>query len=188
MIRFGVRPMWAAPVLLLVAATSMLSESHFKCGSAQDPLFAIDGQIKGVATDSSWNGLSTNDIYWLQMVCVDPRDSTFRRGYGIPVISVWTTHGPASHLEPTLAAILEAQDANLRETSRYLRSVGEMDLPPRPAQVEVLMDVRESGWIATASVDRFLAKCYVFDGEIQAPHSRLSPRQPQCLDDLDLGS
>ena len=174
--------------MLLMGASSIPSEPHLKCGSVREPLFAVDGQIQGILTDSSRNGLSMRDIYWLQIVCMDPQDSTFGRDYSIPVVSVWTAHGPASHLEPTLAAILEAQDANLRESSGYIHGLDEINLPARPAQVRVSMDVRENGWIATASVDRLLAKCFVFDGEIPAPHSRVSPRHPKCLDDRDLGS
>lgn len=173
---------------LLLARLGVSSEAHVKCASARQPLYAIDGEIKGVHSDSSFKDLAQDELLWVQVVCMDPQDSTFRRGYGIPVVSVWTIHGPVAHLEPTLAAILDAQDARARQGLPYASDPDEMGLPSRPATLTVSVEVRDSGWLATAEVARLLAKCFVFDGDVAAPHSRLAARQPECLDDRALGS
>jgi hypothetical protein len=158
-----------------------------KCGSTKQALYAVDGEIKGVHSDSSLGNLTSTDIAWIQVVCMDPQDSTFRRGSGIPVVSVWTNRGPASRLEPTLAAILAAQDARAHRGLEYTSEVAELDLPEQPSVLTVAVEVRESGWMATASVERLLAKCFVFDGDVPAPHARLVLRQPECLDNRMLG-
>ena len=178
-----------APVLLLIGAHITLPDARLKCGSLPpggEPLVAVDGEITTVKPDSIWQAVDKDDLMWLQIVCMNPRDSTFSRGRGIQVISIWTAEGPASHLEPTLAEILDAQDANFRRESSYLHELSEIELPGRPEQIQLSMDASDTGWVASAWIDRLLAKCFVFEGEIRLPHSDLSRREPACFDDREL--
>lgn len=181
-----VAPTQFLPILVVMGVMLPPPDSPLKCDTEPPegkPLVAIDGEL----TDRKPEEIDREEIRSIEIVCMNPRDSTFNRSHGIPVISIWTTGGPASYLEPTLMAILEAQDAHFGRHAEYLETLSEIELPERPSRMQVTLDATESGWVATASIDRMLATCVVYDGEVSVPHSRVPRRQPTCLSDRELG-
>lgn len=182
----GVVPSGLLPTVVVMGITFSPPSSPLKCDRQPPegkPLVAIDGEL----TDQTVDDINREEIRSLEIVCMNPEDSTFNRSRGIPVISIWTRGGPASYLESTLTAILEAQDAHFRTHSTYLDKLSEIELPERPATMRVTLDAEDSGWVATAAIDRMLTKCVVYDGEVSRPHPRVPRRQPTCLSDRELG-
>lgn len=168
-----------------------------KCGQpgAGQPLIALDGELIGVEPDSVrtpvdasdiWSMLRTrvdaSDVWSMQPVCMNPRDSTFVRGPGIPVISIWTKSGPISQLEPTLVAILEAQDAHFAVHGTYEADLNEIELPYSDRQYEITVDVQEEGWVAQVRLQRAFQTCVVYDGSPVITRVQLPPRTPRCFD------
>jgi hypothetical protein len=171
------------PVIALLGAATFHSDSARKCGrpiGPGEPLFAVDGVIRGPATDASMSTVDKGDLYSVEVLCLNAKDSTFVRGEGIPLISVWTKSGPVSHLKPVLAAILEAQDGHFRKSSTYIAALDGIKLPARSDRVRVTLQLEDGGWIATSTVDRLMMKCRVFDGHTPPRSGR---REITCVDD-----
>ena len=175
---------WVAVGVLLVGAGATSSEA-LKCRGIGEALFAVDGEIKGILTDSSVTKLGRSEIAAIQIVCMDPRDSTFHNeGRGGPqVVSVWTVRGPVPHIEPTLEAILDAQDARARRGHRYATTLAQLAVDPLHEAIEVSVTVLETGWVATATVERYLYTCFVFDGDVAETGFRGTPRQLKCREE-----
>ncbi|MGH7459717.1 MAG: hypothetical protein ACREMA_01655 [Longimicrobiales bacterium] len=148
-------------------------------------MVALDGAFITVDPDSILRDLKTEDILSIQIVCMDPQDSTFNRTHGIPVMLVRTKEGPASYVKRQLAAILAAQDAHFRRESTYISDLSRIALPFRAAQLRVSIDVRAKGWLAKATVEQSSLVCFVFSGDIRPPHPRLLPGRPDCNEDRE---
>lgn len=180
------RILFIAPALLLVGATLVRPDPIRKCGSGQKPLYAVDGVITELDTEVEdqlqrvdMTGSLTNRIMEIQVVCMNPQDSTFNRSRGIPVISIWTHDGPVGRIEPALEAILAAQDEHHRRTARYLDSLEGLELDA-PEQIHFTLELRDDGWIAEAVLQRYLHRCLVWDGESPPFHGYVA-RRPSCL-------
>ena len=183
MTRMLVRSLQIAPALLLIGASAASFEFPRKCGSLPPgarPVLAVDGTIMSVDPMTDL-GVDPDSVLELQVVCMNPRDSTFNRTTGVPVISVWTKQGPVPHLQPTLEAVLEAQDEQFSRNATYFSSTDHVALPYRPEQVRMTLEGRENGWIAAVTVDRYLSTCYVFDGAVRPPYPHLERRRPSCV-------
>jgi hypothetical protein len=182
MTRMLVRSLLIAPALLLIGASAASFESPRKCGGllpGAKPLVALDGTIINVPMTDL--GVDPDNVLELQIVCMNPRDSTFNRKTGVSVISVWTKQGPVPHLKPTLEAVLEAQDEQFSRNATYFSSTYAMALSRRPEQVRMTLEGSEKGWIAAVTIDRYLATCYVFDGAVRPPYPHLERRRPSCV-------
>lgn len=153
--------------------------SSVKCGSAaRAPLIAFDGRIsEGVQLGD----VEREHIFFLEIVCMDPVDSTFSMNPGIPVVSIWTEHGPAPEMELALAEVLEAQIASHAASGEYLTDVSSLDLSEFSDRIRISMEVGKGGWLAVASIERLLARCVVFDGSIDPPHHSVTARTPRFL-------
>ncbi|MFV1988888.1 MAG: hypothetical protein ACC682_16570, partial [Gemmatimonadota bacterium] len=78
------------------------------------------------------------------------------------------------------------QTAHHGSFDTYLRDLDSMDLVESLGQVQVSMTATDDGWMAVASVEKFLTKCVVFDGRIEAPHSSVVARTPTYLSPHEL--
>lgn len=85
------------PILVAVALAVLHpppESSALKCsGYRPEPLVAVNGTF--VDTTLPELGLDRSEIFQVDIVCMDPADSSFNRERGTPVISVWTHDGPA---------------------------------------------------------------------------------------------
>lgn len=186
----SVGPSRFVPVALQIGALLHVpvfagTPDRLKCGlegADREPLLAIDGELTEREPAEAGELLSQDEVELVEIVCLDARDSTFNASRGIPVVSIWTKDGPAGRLEPLLAAILEAQDAHFRRYATYLDDVSELQLPGRIHAIRVSLEADARGWIAWARVDRMLAACLVYDGEVGAPRPRVEPRRPDCVE------
>lgn len=169
--------------------------SELKCGLQPEgttALIAIDGVIQGALPegdqrfdlssddDKPLNGrVDREDLFWVQVVCMDPRDSTFRRGgSGVGVISVWTKDGPAGQMTPALSEIVEAQERHFEHEGRYLEDLSAIDGFAAPERVEIELQTEPDWWIATARTERFLGQCTARGGTGGGVSS-----EPECADD-----
>ena len=184
MTRMLARSLQIAPALLLIGASAGSFESPRKCGSLPPggrPILAVDGTIMNVDPMVDLV-VDPDNVLEVHVVCMNPRDSTFNRKTGIPVISLWTKQGPVPHLEPTLEAVLEAQDEQFSRNASYVSSTDATALPARPEQVRMTLEGSEKGWIAAVTIDRYMSTCYVFDGAVRPPYPHLEPRRPSCVE------
>ncbi len=195
--RYGI-PVGGVAVLSLAIAPTLASPApsarpDVKCGP-QPPgttaLLAIDGEIRD-APPPSFRSVSPaavvdpEDIFWIDIVCIDPLDSTFQRGHGVPVVSIWTKRGPASHMEPALLEIRTAQNRHFERQGRYLEGLDAIELSEHPPQVHVAMEVTSDadGYVASARTERLFATCFLYDGAAGAPRAGLVPGEPDCVSD-----
>jgi hypothetical protein len=173
------------PALLLVAAAPFsMSSPDRKCGpqpARQDPVVLVDGVIVKTKPASVLQDLGPGEVHSIEILCMDPRDSTLNHSHGIPAVSILTKAGLISTAKRTLAAIVDAQDAHFRRESEYLAGLERISLPPRPAQVHVAMEAGRTGWVARATIDGLPETCVVYDGDIAAPAAGLLPGHARCF-------
>lgn len=177
-----------APALASPAANTKGPALDMKCGPQPEgtvPLIAVDGEILDLAPEErrgadALDGIvDRDDMFWLQIVCMDARDSTFRRrGTGLPVISLWTKQGPAGQMAPALAELAEAQDRHFERRGRYIDELADIEAFELPARVEIELAAEADWWVATARTERFLGQCTTGGGT-----SVSYPPEPECDDD-----
>ncbi|CAN5709951.1 hypothetical protein BH23GEM9_BH23GEM9_17610 [soil metagenome] len=153
-----------------------------KCGPQPEntvPLVAIDGAF--VASSDPWRHVDRDSIYSLEILCMNPQDSTFHRTVGVPVISIWTMHGPLPQLKAVLALLPEAQDAYFSRHAEYFSDLSAVPRLEPPAPARIVVETSARGWIATGSIDRLLQVCVVYDGATEPPSPELSRRRVTCI-------
>jgi hypothetical protein len=148
--------------------------------AGRDPIVMVDGAITNGKIDPVVKDLDPEQVYSIEILCMNPEDSTLNKTQGIGVASVWTRQGIERAAIRTLTAIVEAQDAHFRKESRYLDDISGIALPLRPPELLVTVEAIARGWIARAVVDRMPLTCAVYDGTVRAPQPGLLPRQPTC--------
>jgi len=180
-----------APALASPAPDTRAPAPDMKCGPQPEgttALVAIDGVIQGalpegdqrldLAPDAArplYGGVDREDLFWVQVVCMDPRDSTFHLGGdGIPVASIWTKEGPAGQMPPALAEIVEAQRRHFESHGNYVGDLGQIGSFESPDRVEIELESGADWWIATARTERFLGQCTAGGGSSGAPP------EPRC--------
>lgn len=156
----------------------------FKCRSsgqyAGSPIrYYVDGELLPVDTDFVVQKMDTKNLLALRVGCLNPRDGTFS-DTGMQVIVIWTTQGPVSRMEPTLAAIVAAQDAHHREKAEYAGSVSALSLAGHPAQFRIDLETRADGWNATIRMNGYDRMCFVYDGAPPSSGPSVRPREPTC--------
>ena len=174
------------PALLLLGATRTTTDAALKCGpqlAGTKPVVQIDGAFyadtaNAQAVLKTWDPA---DVISIEILCLNPQDSTVTHGSGIPLISIKTKQGPASYIKPVLATILAAQDEHFRQHAAYTSDVSSIKLPFRAKQLQVSLDVSANGWVAKATVEQFTSTCFVFDGSVAAPAAGLAARKPECV-------
>jgi hypothetical protein len=165
-----------APLLLALGVMHGRSELPLrKCRNPVQtaPVIFVDGLA---VADSAFKQLGTNDIRSVEVICINPVDSTALKPgstlTGLGAIVVWTRLGPSSQLEPALAALLSAQRAYRTRTGAYSRNLASLQLPALPEYVKVSLESTGSGWSANAWVDRrFSPRCRVSDGDVASTKS-----------------
>ena len=170
------------PVVALIAGLASGSGEARKCGRTTNHggLVAIDGVITAVRPDSLMKHLNADDLQSIEIVCMNPQDSTFNRSSGIPVVSVWTKNGPIAQVKATLSVILAAQDAHHRRESKYIDGLEKIELPASSSRLRVSMKASNHGWVAEATFERMLATCFVFDGTWPGMTGSRTPRTMVC--------
>lgn len=192
------------PALLFAAAPALVSAAPMrKCPAAADgPLWLVDGAILGspaelqraqqarAADPNAPSGLvladgsvlEQSDIFRIEIACMNPRDSTFTSDMliGVGVVSIWTKRGPAARLEPTLAAIIRAQQAHFERHGSYATTLDDLDLPPVDAAIQIALEAQPNGWSVTSSIRRFSQQCFAFAGDIEPPYYGVPVGQPYC--------
>jgi hypothetical protein len=185
MITFGLRVLCLAPALALLSIGASAPHAAFKCGGATQPggkaLLSIDGVIRWTEDLSSIK-LPEKDIHSVDILCMDPRDSTLNRTHGWGVVSVWTKQGPAPRVEEALDVIRDEQDAHLAKHGRYILALEDIRFPESMKPVRMTMDADKSGWIARTTLPRLLRTCTMFDGTVAAPPPNQS-RKTACVSD-----
>src|SRR5687768_10519099 len=89
------------PIVAVAAAMIPQHGAMLKCGTASPdgPLFAVDGVVMGPSTrEKPFGNVAKENVYSLEIMCMDPVDSTFNRTHGRQLISLWTMQGPAPRL------------------------------------------------------------------------------------------
>lgn len=164
---------------------------HMKCGPQPEgttALVAIDGVIQGALPEDDqglelssnaerplYGGVDREDLFWVQIVCMDRRDSTFHLGgNGIPVASVWTKQGPVGRMSPALEQLVEEQEQRFETYGAYARDLAEIESFRSPDRVEIELDAGPNWWLATARTERFLGQCTVGGGTAGGPP------EPRC--------
>ena len=179
------RVLCLAPALALLGVGASAPDLALKCGGATapggKPLVSIDGVIRSPDYLSSIK-LTAEDIHGIDIVCMNPKDSTFNRTHGWGVASIWTKQGPAPRVEEALDVIREAQDAHLAKHGRYILALEEIRFPESMKPVRVTMDADKSGWTARTTLPRLLRTCTMFDGTLAVPLPN-EPRKPACVSD-----
>jgi hypothetical protein len=143
----------------------------------------VDGEFVADADDAPLAGVVAADIQAMEILCMNPRDSTFTPATGVPVVSIWTKRGPVAEMKPALAAILDAQDMYAKQNSEYAESLDVLSLPPYPSKFDISLDVRTDHWRATITMNGYLGTCYVYDGASAASSAEAMPRTPACVYD-----
>jgi hypothetical protein len=178
--------LFLAPALALVGVGASAPYVALKCGGVTapggKPLFSIDGVIRSTE-DSARINLKKEDIHRIDIVCLNPKDSTFNRTHGWGVASIWTKQGPAPRVEEALDVIREAQDAHLAKHGRYILALEEIRFPESMKPVRISMDADKNGWIARTTLPRLLRTCTMFDGAAAEPLPK-EPRKPACVSDF----
>jgi hypothetical protein len=177
------RFLFLAPALAVLGVGASVRDVSLKCGGLTapggKPLISIDGVITSQDYVSSIKARA-EDIYRIDIVCMNPTDSTFNRTHGWGVVSIWTKQGPAPRVEQALDVIREAQDAYFAKQGRYLAALDDIRFPENMKTVRVTMDVDKTGWIARTTLPRLLRTCTMFDGTMAAPLPN-EPRKPVCV-------
>jgi len=182
------------PPLAFVAASANFApaDAARKCPAATPgPFLFIDGEAIGFRSAITDAGealrtkdgavLDSNNIMSIEIRCMNPHDSTFTTdGTGIGAISIWSKSGPAGQLEPTVIAVLRAQQAHRAEHGAFAETTEALELQPIHPGVRVSMNVQSNGWIATATVERYGQQCLVFAGDIDPPNPDVQPETPHC--------
>jgi hypothetical protein len=175
---------WLPLPAVLMGSATLSAELPRKCGSpeyAGSPIrYVIDGRLLPVDTDSVLQKLDKDELLSVSVGCINPRDTTFTPT-GLPVIAIWTTRGPVSRMEPTLAAIVAAQDAHRREKSEFAGIVSALSLPEYPRHFRITLQVRSDGWSATIRLDGYSPTCLVYDGAPPTAARSSAARQPECF-------
>ena len=182
----------AMPALSAIAvAIALLPEptAPRKCGTPVPPggpFIAIDGVVVGQLEQQSkpWTdyGVAREDVYSLEILCMDPKDSTFVRGRGLPLVSIWTLSGPAPRLKDALDMVRAAQDAHYAKHGAYMKTLDNIRLPENMQRIRLTMRAVDKGWIARATVPNLLSTCSMFDGEV-ATALHIGPRHVVCESD-----
>lgn len=167
----------AVAVVLASSPTTVVQPGALKCGTTTKPLIAVDGRIAEVTVEE----VDRDRLFWIEIVCMDPVDSTFSMDPGLPVISLWTVDGPAPAMEGALAEILELQASYRSAHGAYALTLEELSYSSSAPGVEVSLDATSGGWMAVATVHNFLTKCVVFDGSREPPHWTVSAGEPTYL-------
>jgi hypothetical protein len=160
-----------APVLVAMSdlAPPNLSSADSmrrKCRNSaqQNLLYFMDGR----SSDSTeLHNMDQRKISYVVVACLNTTDSTLLASsspaLGIPAMIVWTKASPFEQIKPTLKALRDAQDTRFAQTGAYSADLAALRLPALPAEVKIMLNVTESGWNATAWVDRRLSpRCRVF--------------------------
>src|SRR5688572_20908020 len=122
----------ALPALSAIAVAIAILPEHtapLKCGTPVPPggpFIAVDGVVVGQLEQQSKPGtdygVAREDLYSLEILCLDPKDSSFVRGRGLPLVSMWTLSGPAPRLKNALDMVRDAQDAHYAKHGVYMKT------------------------------------------------------------------
>ena len=171
------------PIMVFAALSGFAADpAAKKCGQPPGvhPLVAVDGEF----VQARISDLDHEEILFVDIVCLDPADSTVtRKQTGIAVVSTWTVDGPVPDLLPALEAVHTAQSAHFETTGTYLDSLDYIDLSEFHADLSLTLRVERGGWVALAAVERLPVECAVFDGELAEPPVLAEPGEPRCLRD-----
>jgi hypothetical protein len=174
-----------APALALLSVGASMPDVAMKCGGVTapggKPIVSIDGVIRSPDYVSPIE-LTELDIHRIDIVCMNPEDSTFNRTRGWGVVSIWTRQGPAPRVEEALAVIREAQDAHLAKHGHYIVALEDIRFPENMKPVHMTMDADRRGWIARTTLPRLLRTCTMLDGTVAVPLPN-EPRKPRCVSD-----
>ena len=173
------------PAVAVAAALNPYDSTLLKCGtlSPNGPLLGVDGVLTGpVNRDKPLGDIAKENVYSIDILCVDPVDSTFNRTHGWQLISLWTMQGPAPRLKEALAVIRDEQDAHHARHGSYITKLEEIPLPETMKPLRITLQVDKKGWIARATVRQLLSTCSVYDGEVSNP-PYIGARQIDCASD-----
>ena len=173
------------PVVAVAAAMIPTGSTMIKCGtlSPNGPLLGVDGVVTGpVSRDKPLGNLAKEDVYSIDIMCVDPVDSTFNRTHGWQLISLWTMQGPAPRLKEALNLIRDAQDAHYARHGRYITKLEEIPLPETMKPLRITLQADKKGWIARATVRQLLTTCSISDG-VNIDPNYVRARQIECASD-----
>jgi hypothetical protein len=161
--------LWFLPALALPVGGTSTPGAALKCGLlAPDgsPMYAVDGVLQ---SREGISGFQPEDLYRVDIVCMDPKDSTFNRTAGFAVLSIWTMEGPAPRVPEALDIIRDAQDKHFAKYGRYIAAVEDIQLPESMKAVRITLNADENGWIAHSTFPRLLRRCVMFDGAVATP-------------------
>jgi hypothetical protein len=173
------------PMVALLGAGTSTTVAARKCGALPPggkPIFAIDGVVQPSGVGVTPAPVAEGDIVFVDIICMDPKDSSFNRTHGVSLISAWTKSGPAPRVEEALSVIRAAQDAQFARNGRYISSVESIRFPESMKPVSVTLVADRKGWIARTTLPRYLRTCMMFDGTVAAP-PRTGPRTSECTSD-----
>lgn len=175
------------PAVALVALGTSSPNAARKCGRQQViagpgrivPLMSIDGVVIQPGTVHPMSNVVGTDIYSVDIICMDAKDSTFNRTQGVAIISVWTKSGPAPRVTEALDVIRQAQDSSFARNGRYISAVSEIRFPENMKPVQMTLEAGPKGWVARTTLPRFLQTCMMFDGTLAAQPAG-APRKAAC--------
>jgi hypothetical protein len=180
------RILYLLPVVVLAGLGTTAPNAARKCGtpipSMAQMLKAIDGVIVAPPDSAALAKVKSEDIYSMDLVCMNPLDSTFSRSRGITVMSIWMKTGPAPRITEALDVVRQAQDSSLARTGRYISSGAEIQLPANMRGISVALEASAEGWIARTTVPRLLRTCVMFDGRVPE-RTQGAPRKSVCAYD-----
>ena len=185
MIPITLRVLSLASALALLGVGASAPAVVFKCGGGTapggKPLLSIDGVMRWTEDPSSIN-VPEKDIHSIDILCMNPKDSTLNRTHGWGVVSIWTKQGPAPRVEEALDVIRGEQDAHLAKHGRYIVALEDIRFPESMKPVRVTMTADKSGWIARTTLPRLLRTCTMYDGTVTGPLPKPA-RMTTCMSD-----
>jgi hypothetical protein len=178
------------PVLALAYLGAGTPSAARKCGQrftnadprSNVPVYSLDGAVIQPGTARPMTNVGGDNVYSVDIICMNPTDSTFNRSSGVTIISIWTKTSPAPRIAEALEIVRQAQDAQFAKDGRYIETASQIPLPENMKGVVVTLEAGPRGWIARTTVPRLLKSCVMFDGAVAA-NTQGAPRRAACRDD-----
>jgi hypothetical protein len=171
-------------VMALFAAADQASASSLPrtCGVQPghvDPVTLVDGVVVKQTPDAALKTVEPESVFSIEVLCLNPKDSTLNRTNGIPAVSIVTKLGLQTSIKRMLSGVVDLQDGYFRLHARYLEQIESLAVPGRTEKLRVDLQVTPHGWLASSKTEGLT--CLVYVGTVPGVPAGIAPREPTCV-------